>query len=56
MNTNVVMQGSIYFWYANEIISLTENYARLGLPLPDVIKDKIAILKGKSDDNQNNDH
>lgn len=57
MNTNIVMQSSIYFWYMNEIVSLTENYGRLGLPLPNVIKNKIAILKGKIvDDNDNSDH
>lgn len=52
MNTQIVMNASIYFWYANEVISLTENYARLGLPLPDVIKDKIAILKNKESANK----
>jgi len=51
MNTQVVMTGCIYFWYANEIISLTENYGRLGLPMPEVIKKKIAVLKSKSDEN-----
>lgn len=51
MNTHVVMTGCIYFWYANEIISLTENYGRLGLPMPEVIKKKIAVLKGKLDVN-----
>lgn len=48
MEVNGVMTGSIIFWIANEVISLTENYGRLGLPMPDVIKDKIAIFKGKN--------
>ncbi|MFD0587840.1 holin family protein [Paenibacillus sp. GCM10027627] len=47
MSTNVVMIGTIYFWYGNESISLIENYGRMGLPLPDPIKNKIAVLKGK---------
>ncbi|MNJ59232.1 phage holin family protein [Paenibacillus fonticola] len=51
MNTNAVMIGSIYFWYANEIISLAENYGRLELPFPEFIKEKIAMLKGKEKNN-----
>ncbi|MFF2090196.1 holin family protein [Paenibacillus sp. NPDC058174] len=58
LSMNGVMIGSIWFWVANEVISLTENYARLGLPMPDVIKDKISIFKGKALENkdQNNEN
>lgn len=52
MNTNVVMVASIYFWYGNEIISLAENFNRLGVSLPDVLMDKISILKGKKNDSE----
>lgn len=47
MGTNVIMIGSIYFYLANELISVTENYGRLGLPLPNWIKEIIAIFKQK---------
>lgn len=50
MNTEAVMAGSILFWIANELISLTENYGRLGLPMPDAIKDRIAMFKGKNNE------
>ncbi|OAB34211.1 holin [Paenibacillus glacialis] len=43
--SDVIMIGAIYFYLANELISITENYGRLGLPLPKQIKDVIAILK-----------
>ncbi|SIQ93955.1 phage holin family protein [Paenibacillus macquariensis] len=50
MGTDVIMIGSIYFYLANELISVTENYGRLGLPLPNKIKEIIAVLKQKGGD------
>lgn len=47
--TDVIMTGAIYFYLANELISITENYGRLGLPLPERIKELIAILKRKGE-------
>ena len=47
MGTDVIMIGSIYFYLANELISVTENYGRLGLPLPNWIREIIAIFKQK---------
>jgi toxin secretion/phage lysis holin len=47
LGTQVVMIGAIYFYLANELLSITENYGRLGLPLPDQVKRVIHILKSK---------
>jgi toxin secretion/phage lysis holin len=47
LGTEVMMIGSIYFYLANELLSITENYGRLGLPLPDQVKRVIHILKSK---------
>jgi toxin secretion/phage lysis holin len=47
MGMDVIMIGAIYFYLANELLSITENYGRLGLPLPKQIKDVIAIFKQK---------
>jgi len=44
---NVLMTGSIYFYLANELISITENYGRLGLPMPDALRKMIEVLKNK---------
>jgi len=43
--TNWIMNGAISFYLANELISITENYGRLGLPLPPKIKNIITSLK-----------
>lgn len=39
--------GVIFFYMANEIISITENVGRAGLPVPDKIAQAIEVLKGK---------
>lgn len=53
----VTMSGAIFFYLANELISITENYGRIGLPLPDNLKQIIAVLKdkGKSSDKEKDD-
>lgn len=45
MGTDVIKGGAIYFYLVNELISITENYARIGLPLPDKLRQAIAVLK-----------
>ncbi|MDD9266035.1 holin family protein [Paenibacillus sp. GCM10023248] len=49
LGTNVLMTGAIYFYLANELISITENYGRLGLPMPPKLKEMIQVLKAKGD-------
>lgn len=44
---NITMGAAIYFYIANELISITENYGRIGLPLPEKIRKLIAVLKEK---------
>lgn len=44
---NITMMAAVYFYIANELVSITENYGRVGLPLPDKLRDIIAVLKGK---------
>ncbi|PWV99709.1 toxin secretion/phage lysis holin [Paenibacillus cellulosilyticus] len=53
----VTMSGAIYFYLANELISITENYGRIGLPLPDSLRQMIEVLKDKggSKDNDQDD-
>lgn len=45
---NIIMTGAIFFFIANELISITENYGRIGLPLPPQIKNVIKMLKEKT--------
>jgi toxin secretion/phage lysis holin len=51
LGSDVLMVGAIYFYLANELISVTENYGRLGLPLPDQVKRVIAVLKDRGAEN-----
>lgn len=39
-----------YFYIANEAISLLENAAKIGLPIPQKLVDVLAQLKSKSED------
>jgi len=45
MGTDMIMYGSLYFFVANELISIVENYGRMGLPLPQRLKGIIKVLK-----------
>ncbi|USK54358.1 phage holin family protein [Cytobacillus solani] len=45
----LVMTMVIVFYAVNEILSITENAGRIGLPVPDQIKSAIVVLKGKDD-------
>ncbi|EST12034.1 phage holin family protein [Sporolactobacillus laevolacticus] len=45
----VIMSAAIYFYIANELLSILENAGRTGLPVPDQIKNAVQILKRKGD-------
>ncbi|NQX60448.1 phage holin family protein [Paenibacillus qinlingensis] len=49
LDTDLMMTGAIYFYLANEFISITENYGRLGLPLPVFLKQMIQVLRSKGE-------
>jgi len=44
-NTDFIMMSFLWFFIANELVSITENYGRMGLPLPDYIQKIIKVLK-----------
>lgn len=52
LNTDVIKGGAIYFYLANELISITENYSRMGLPLPAKLKRVIYIVKAQADEEE----
>ncbi|MFB5285369.1 phage holin family protein [Peribacillus sp. Hz7] len=41
---------NLFFYLSNELLSIIENAGRLNIPMPDVIKRAVKILKGESDD------
>lgn len=47
LGLDILMYGTLYAFLANELISIVENYGRLGLPLPDQFKKMIDILKNR---------
>jgi toxin secretion/phage lysis holin len=47
---NIVRDAAIYFYIANELLSILENAGEIGLPVPDILKKSIDTLKGKEKD------
>lgn len=46
---SAVRTAIIFFYIANEGLSLIENSSRLGLPIPQKLKDAMAQLRGKDE-------
>ena len=49
---SAIRTAIIFFYTANEGFSLVENAARLGLPVPEKLKEVFARLRGKDDKNE----
>lgn len=45
---HVIRDATIFFYMANEILSIIENAGRLGIPIPTFLKNAIALLRNKS--------
>jgi toxin secretion/phage lysis holin len=41
--------AAIFFYCANELVSILENAGRMGLPVPERLQQTIDILRGKSE-------
>ncbi|MBJ6359804.1 holin family protein [Paenibacillus sp. GCM10012307] len=48
---NMTMGAAIYFYLANEILSIVEHSGKIGLPIPKRIKDFIEVLRDKETKN-----
>ncbi|MFF2889850.1 holin family protein [Paenibacillus sp. NPDC057967] len=46
----IVMTAAVYFYIANELVSITENLGRSGMKLPGKLRDVIDVLKTKGND------
>lgn len=46
---HIFRDAVIYFYLANELLSILENAGRTGLPIPNVIKNAVDVLKGKGE-------
>lgn len=52
IGTDVIKGGAMYFYLANELISITENYSRIGLPLPAKLREIIELVKKQAEDDE----
>lgn len=46
---NMVRDAAILFYVVNELLSLVENFGRIGLPVPKVLTNAVEVLKQKGD-------
>ena len=42
--------ATIFFFLANELLSIIENSGRAGVPIPQILQNAVEILKGKGDE------
>ncbi len=45
---NMFRGATIFFYMANELLSIFENAGRMGVPVPDRLTQAVEVLKGKS--------
>jgi toxin secretion/phage lysis holin len=48
LGVDIVMGGALYFYIANELLSIIENYGRIGLPLPERLKRMVEVLRDRA--------
>jgi toxin secretion/phage lysis holin len=49
---HIFRDATIFFYIANEFISILENAAKMNLAVPDKLKEAIQVLKGKGGNNE----
>lgn len=53
LNTSYIELFVIYSFIVNEGLSIIENMVLIGIPVPDVIKKALSIVRGKTEDDRN---
>ena len=48
-NSHMIRDAAIFFYLANELLSITENAGRIGVPVPQKLLSAVEVLKGKED-------
>ncbi|MBU8567596.1 phage holin family protein [Virgibacillus pantothenticus] len=48
-DTHMFRDAAIFFYLANELLSITENSGKIGIPIPDKLLNAVEVLKGKKD-------
>lgn len=44
---SMLMDATIFFYIANELLSITENAGKIGIPIPEKLLNAVEVLKGK---------
>ncbi|WP_346216355.1 phage holin family protein [Caldifermentibacillus hisashii] len=52
---SLIRDSVIFFYIANELLSILETVGKTSLPIPDVLKKAIEILNNKGEDGSNNE-
>jgi len=47
-HTNMFREAAIFFYLANELLSIIENAGRIGIPVPRILIHAVEALKGKT--------
>ncbi len=45
----MIMNAAILFYFLNELLSITENVGRMGVPIPEPVRNAIVVLRGKDE-------
>ncbi|UHA76075.1 phage holin family protein [Paenibacillus sp. 481] len=53
---HLLRDATIFFYMANELLSIIENGGRIGVPLPPVIRKAVEVLKGKGETERDHRH
>lgn len=48
MSIHIIGNMVIYFYVTNELVSLAENFGRMGVPVPKQLVNVICVLKGRT--------
>ena len=55
-DAHLFRDAAIFFYLANELLSITENLGRIGVPIPGAIQRAVEVLRGKGDVGNANRH
>jgi len=51
-DAHLFRDAAIFFYLANEALSVTENLGRVGVPIPPAVQRAVEVLRGKSGDDR----
>lgn len=46
---SLIMDAAIFWYLANELLSITENAGRIGVPIPPAISRAVEVLRGRGE-------